>query len=673
MIAFWWSLALGPIRDRSSFHSAARPQPKRDSPCPPCRSSFNTEHTERLSDLRVEAVLGREDTEALTTRGEILAAREEAECYCYRWFVFAVSATLLFLSARPGEASNFLGGLVSAQTKASQTVHAAPRLIQQFGASSQENRAAGLPGDSENIRWANRFPGSDLGAQINAANSDLGKEAGEIWVGRPGTVETRVSLSSNHVLRLLAPTIWKAGILVQNGNSVFGNGCASLLTLAFQGPGPFIVGSNISNLKVADLCAEAPPESNGYVLVRVFGSRGIEVTGCQARNVRLFYSAAEGGYEGASESNSSHDIKVIGNTAVSARNDAATGAAVAFAFTRGAVASDNIIRGFQSGFQWWGGDANPQKGNGAAANERKVRNLSFVNNTISDVAGGIWGGMGEGIVASGNVIERCSDICLDSEGNNAVVFSNNYVKDGANGAIATFFYNREVLITGNTVVSSSAKNPLLRTYTGRQEYAYDRDVQVIGNHFTCLDTSPCVINSVSGLPERFVFKDNTLRNVSVDLSDFNFKHIVVISGNDFLFDVPSSKPFGAIRVAHTYSMASGAVGMCEISNNTVRSNVQQPPGSRAIGVFQDDPTIAPLTIIEGNRLVGVHPFPTDIAVGGGSKNPSVMPLFLIRNNLMGAGSFSRLDQANPRSIVKLGGNFRIDSAPFPGEASSADK
>jgi hypothetical protein len=592
-----------------------------------------------------------------------------------RCFVFAVLATILSLNAHPGEASKFLGVLLSAHGNESQTVHAAPRLIQQFGASSQENRAAGLPGDSENIRWANRFPGSDLGAQINGADSDLGKEAGEIWVGRPGTVETRVSLSSNHVLRLLAPTIWKAGVLVQNGNSVFGNGCASLITLAFQAPAPFIVGKNISNLKVSNLCAEAPPESNAYVLVTVVASRGIEVTGCHASNVRLLYSYAEGGYEGTSESNSSHDIKVIGNTAVSARNDAATGAAVAFTFTRGAVASDNIIRGFASGFQWWGGDANPQKGSGAAANERKVRNLSFVNNTISDVgAGGIWGGMGEGIVASGNIIERCGDVCLDSEGSNAVVFSNNYVKDGRNGAIATFFYNREVLITGNTVVSSSAKNPLLRTYTpGRQEYAYDRDVQVIGNHFTCLDTSPCFINSGGGLPERFIFKDNTLRNVSVDLSDNDFKHIVVISGNDFLFDVPSSKPLGAIRVAHTNSLASGAVGSCEISNNTVRSSVQQPPGSSAIGVFQDDPTIAPLTIIEGNRLVGVHPFPTDIAVGGGSKNPSVMPLFLIRNNLMGAGNFSRLDQANPRSIVKLGGNIRIDSAPFPGEAKSADK
>jgi hypothetical protein len=535
-------------------------------------------------------------------------------------------------------------------------------LIQQTAAASQENRAAGLPGDSESIRWANRFPGNDLGAQINAADSDLGKEAGEIWVGRPGTVETRVSLASNHVLRLLAPTVWKAGILVQNGNSVFSNGCASLITLAFQPPGPFIVGRNISNLKVANLCAEAPPESNGYGLVFAHLSRGVEVTGCYTNNVRL------------GESGSSDDIKVIGNTAISARKDAPTGAAVSFTFTQGAVASDNIIRGFQSGFAWWGGDANPHKGQGAAANERKARNLSFLNNTITDVgAAGIWGGMGEGIVASGNIIERCGDICLDSEGSNSVVFSNNYVRDGTNGAIATFFYNRDVLITGNTVVSSSAAKPLLRTYTGRQEYPYDRDVQVIGNHFTCLDTTPCFIDSVSGLPERFVFKDNTLRNVSLYLSDANFKHIMVISGNDFLFDVPTSRVPGAIRAAHTYSMASGVPGMCEISNNTVRSNVPQPPGSAAIAVFQDDPAIAPLTIIEGNRLIGLHPFPTDIAVGGGSKNPSVTPVFLIRNNLMGAGSFSRLDQANPRAIVKLSGNYRLDSAPFPDEAISGGK
>jgi hypothetical protein len=55
------------------------PQPKGDPPCPLCLSSFNTEHTERLSDLCVEALLTTEDTEALMTRGEVLAARQEDE------------------------------------------------------------------------------------------------------------------------------------------------------------------------------------------------------------------------------------------------------------------------------------------------------------------------------------------------------------------------------------------------------------------------------------------------------------------------------------------------------------------------------------------------------------------------------------------------------------------
>jgi hypothetical protein len=62
-----------------------------------------------------------------------------------------------------------------------------------------------------------------------------------------------------------------------------------------------------------------------------------------------------------------------------------------------------------------------------------------------------------------------------------------------------------------------------------------------------------------------------------------------------------------------------------------------------------------------------------IFFGGGSENPSLVPTFLIRDNLMRAGVFSRLDQTNPRSTVKLAGSYRLDSAPFPGEAMSAGK
>jgi len=568
---------------------------------------------------------------------------------------FALAAVFLFLQGRLSVGYGPMCGPIRARKNLSRAVLVTPHLMRQLSAAPQEKREPGLPA-SGNIRWAELYPGNDLGAQINAADSNLGSEAGEIRVGRAGTVETRVALSANHVLHLLAPTTWNAGIQVQNGNSVVGEGCAALITLSFHSPGPLIYGKNTYNLKASNLCAQAPRESPGSVLVKVDEGQEVEVTGCHTNNLRL------------SELNSSAEIKLIGNTAVSSRNDAASGAAVNITFTDVVVASDNFIQGFIHGFQWWGGDANPKTGQGAVTNRRGVHDLSFMGNRITDVGGaGIWGGMGEGIVASSNIIETCGDVCLDSEGNNSVVFSNNYVKDGANGAISTFFYNRDVLITGNTVVSSSWDKPLLRTYTPGQTAPYDRDTQVVGNHFTCLDTSPCFISSTTGLPERFVFRDNTLRNVTLFLSDANPKHIVVISDNDFLFDVPATRVQGAIWAGRTYSLSPGDPGYCDISNNTVRSNVEQPPGSAAIYVYQDDPQIAPFTIVQGNRLVGLHPFPVDISVEGGSKNPSVTPVFLVRNNLMGAGVFSWRDQASPRSTVKLEGNYRMDSSPIPGQ------
>jgi hypothetical protein len=42
-------------------------------------ASFNTEDTEPLTDLRVEALLTTEDTETLRAAGRIFAARQEEE------------------------------------------------------------------------------------------------------------------------------------------------------------------------------------------------------------------------------------------------------------------------------------------------------------------------------------------------------------------------------------------------------------------------------------------------------------------------------------------------------------------------------------------------------------------------------------------------------------------
>lgn len=58
-----------------------------------------------------------------------------------------------------------------------------------------------MPGQ---IRFASSFPGSDIGAQINNADADLGTGYGEIWADIDGkTMTTAVVVSEGHTLRLL--------------------------------------------------------------------------------------------------------------------------------------------------------------------------------------------------------------------------------------------------------------------------------------------------------------------------------------------------------------------------------------------------------------------------------------------------------------------------------------
>jgi hypothetical protein len=61
-----------------------------------------------------------------------------------------------------------------------------------------------------NIRFADQYAGTDCGAKINAADTDLGSSAGEIWVNqlcaltsRELTITTPVALSAGHVLRFV--------------------------------------------------------------------------------------------------------------------------------------------------------------------------------------------------------------------------------------------------------------------------------------------------------------------------------------------------------------------------------------------------------------------------------------------------------------------------------------
>ncbi len=80
---------------------------------------------------------------------------------------------------------------------------------------------------------ANDFPGTDLGAKINAADKALGPKPGEIVVKGGGIISTQVIISSDHVLRFLPGTyVTKTSdipILMKSRSSVIGSGWESII------------------------------------------------------------------------------------------------------------------------------------------------------------------------------------------------------------------------------------------------------------------------------------------------------------------------------------------------------------------------------------------------------------------------------------------------------------
>jgi hypothetical protein len=523
------------------------------------------------------------------------------------------------------------------------------------------------------VRIANDFPGNDLGAQINSADADLASSPGEIWVTRQGTVTTRVKLSPLHTLRLAAPTVWKADLALSRGDRVVGVDESSLITSASPQPGALILADSASDLEIEHLSAtRAAGLPEGYVLVDLAQCERVRVSKCRVKNLQLIacHSSAST-YAQVTDQSTCRDIQVADNVAISDSTDKTSGSVITLAFTWGSVVQGNTIVGFSNGVEWWGGDADYRR-DGAASNPRKAGNLTISNNSITKTgAGGIWGSMGSGVTVSGNTIDTCGDVCLDSEGSEHILFTGNIVKDGRNGAVATFFYNRDVTIAGNTVISTSPEKPLLSIFNSSQSSEYNKDIHIADNRFDCRASGICVLTSSTGPAERLVVTGNSLRDVRIDLTANN-QHYVEVSHNDLVFDVSAAEPFHAIEVEHTNSL-HGEPGFVKVVQNTIACQSTQPGGSTGIYVLQDDYNASPTTLVADNELIGSKPFPVDIAVGGASKNPSVKPLFLIRNNLMGGGNFSRLDQPNPRSLVKLEGNRLMDLSPFPGEAGSGDK
>jgi hypothetical protein len=95
------------------------------------------------------------------------------------------------------------------------------------------------------VVYADRFPGSDLGARINAADKSLGAAAGEIVARGGGRIETQIVISSDHTLRLeagtYAPVTEGIPILLKPRSGIVGAGWDNTIILESTAKGQFTV------------------------------------------------------------------------------------------------------------------------------------------------------------------------------------------------------------------------------------------------------------------------------------------------------------------------------------------------------------------------------------------------------------------------------------------------
>jgi hypothetical protein len=389
-------------------------------------------------------------------------------------------------------------------------------------------------------------------------------------------------------------------------------------------------------------------------------SNKITIRNCVTQTARLVRSNVSTTYaNGATDA--VKDILVTGNVCETATSAAPSVGAIELRYAERAVISNNVISGFRHGIMYWGGNSNPAN-DGVLANTRKARDITITGNIVRDCAlGGIWGAMGENIAITGNTVRDCGDVGIDVEGSFNASITGNTTANCGNGGIALFYFNRGVVVSGNSCSTNVDGQRLIALYNSAT-YTENKDVLITGNNLTGVGVIALVGHDTA---EDIVVSGNAMRNVRFQWDASNYRHMV-ITGNTMLFDVVASALFAAILLFKPRDVTARQIAR----GNTVISTVTQPAGSMGIHAYSDSSNNSPTFVIESNTIVN---FPTDIKTSQMSSNAGQTAYFHIRNNVLGAGVYERIEGTTLRSNVLLEGNRLSNQTPFPAAIPSTGK
>jgi hypothetical protein len=464
---------------------------------------------------------------------------------------------------------------------------------------------------------ASSYPGTDLGAQIMAADAALGNNPGTILINQPGQISTHIILSLGHGLKLNAPTTWLLAADLKGENIITCAGEKAAITTTLPQRNALFNAKDVQHISADGCWATATnPGGGGYYFF--FGIRvgDVKVTHCHFQNISGLLAQMGGGApgDGKIEANLSHDIVFADNTDeynVKLPHSQFIGAMLV-GVDRAEI-RHNLLRGLTHGVMYWGGDSNRDIRD--RYTPRWVRNVVIADNDCAEVAGSCyWGSMGQNIQYLRNHAHHCGDACLDIEGDVNDLVDGNTVIDGQLGILMR---NWKLEYRNNTIESTDYREPLVHLSNNTGSGEDNLDLYMHDNIFRCTDPrTVCRIEYQA--VQNFRFIHNTVTNGVIHPYDPH-QMGTDVEDNTFTFDHTNSAPFAAIDPGWQVKGRSSRV-----INNTILSNAPQPPGSQCIRVVWADTGAPSQEFIQRNTCGGTHPFPIDLQmVSNGARTSSV--------------------------------------------------
>lgn len=388
---------------------------------------------------------------------------------------------------------------------------------------------------------------------------------------------------------------------------------------------------------------------------------GISVKNCarvtvlrsKGQNIGVFTSSSTDDiYANASTSTISYDIIVrdiyVEDTLL-ATPLLSRSTGVEFRYTDRFVAENVHSINTKAGVQFWGGDANPNTGDGAIGNERWARNGKIVNCTHTGGLVGQWGSMGEFIHISNCTAFNADDVGIDFEGSLNCTVNNCSVEDGHNGCYTTFFYSENIVFNGCTATVSNNSYPIYRSYNDSLNGEFQNTVSIIGmTTSTTAGSGFAKLDDNNGPVDALVISNCNFENTVIDFTTHGNSIHKQITNNVFYYDRAGD---GTQDLVDVDTVNRG--GSLVIHNNDFVSTVTQPANVTAIKATLGDFGDGATSVIENNTF---HNITTDVEVIHDSANAGTVGMTLVKNNTFSGTGVTRTESGAGNGKMFLEGN-----------------